>query len=151
MEINIDIMNKTDVDLELNKIKEYIKTVLVNEYKAFDPKKVVYISITFLNNEDIKQINKKHRNKNSETDVISFAYHESEMSGAVDTLGDILVSLERVKSQSKEYGHSFDRELFYVLTHGVLHLLGYDHIKKEDKKIMRKKEEEILSRHNYKR
>ena len=67
------------------------------------------------------------------------------------TLGDIVISLERVEEQASDYNHNFKREFYYVLTHGILHLLGYDHIDEDEKKIMRKKEEEILEKHGYSR
>ena len=66
-------------------------------------------------------------------------------------LGDIVISIERVKEQSSEYEHSNEREFYYVLCHGMLHLLGYDHIEEEDKVVMRRREEEILSKFNYNR
>ena len=66
-------------------------------------------------------------------------------------MGDIIISIEKVKEQAKEYGHSEEREFYYVFCHGILHLLGYDHIEKEDKKIMREREEKILKNFNYKR
>lgn len=96
-------------------------------------------------NKSIQVINRDYRGKDSPTDVISFAYHETEDFdiGPYDVLGDIIISLERVEEQRIEYNHSFEREFFYVLTHGVLHILGYDHIDEEDKKIMRCREEEI--------
>ena len=62
-----------------------------------------------------------------------------------EALGDIVISISRVEEQAKEYGHSFERELSYMIVHGFYHIMGYDHIKEEDKKIMRPKEEEILS------
>ena len=62
-----------------------------------------------------------------------------------DVLGDIIISIDRVKQQAEEYGHSFERELSYMLVHGFYHLMGYDHIEEEDKKIMRPKEEKILN------
>ena len=66
-------------------------------------------------------------------------------------MGDIIISIDRVKEQAEDYGHSVEREFYYVLCHGMLHLLGYDHIDEEDKKIMRKREEEILNVFNYTR
>ena len=84
-----------------------------------------------------------------ETDVISFAYNETENIGIQNILGDIVISLEKVKTQAKEYEHSEEREFYYVLCHGMLHLLGYDHIEEDERKIMRKKEEEILEKFNY--
>jgi len=87
--------------------------------------------------------------KDAPTDVISFAYNETENIGAVNMLGDIVISIDRVREQSNEYGHSDEREFYYVLCHGMLHLLGYDHIEEEDKAVMRRREEEILSKFNY--
>ena len=87
------------------------------------------------------------------TDVLSFPmYERDEIAGLKnDTddeiekiLGDIIVSIEKVREQAKEYGHSFERELAYLVTHGMLHLLGYDHMIEEEKAVMRKREEEIL-------
>ena len=65
-----------------------------------------------------------------------------------DVLGDIIISIPRVEEQAKDYGHSFERELAYMVVHGFYHLMGYDHIKEEDKKIMRPKEEYILNKLN---
>ena len=85
------------------------------------------------------------------TDVLSFPmFDRSEIPDlkkedkTEDILGDIIVSIEKVKEQAEEYGHSFERELAYLVTHGMLHLLGYDHIIDEEKAVMRKREEEIL-------
>lgn len=132
------------------KIEKYIKDVLEGE---FDSEKPVYLSVYLTGNEDIQRINRDYRGKDQPTDVISFAYHETDEFdvGPYDTLGDIIVSLERVKEQAADYGHSFEREFYYVLTHGILHLLGYDHIEEEEKKEMREKEEEILNRFGYTR
>ena len=88
------------------------------------------------------------------TDVLSFpmferdeiAYLKEESDGERDILGDIIVSIEKVREQAEEYGHSFERELAYLVTHGMLHLLGYDHMIEEEKEQMRKKVEEILGK-----
>ena len=105
------------------------------------------------NPENIKEINKKYRNIDKETDVLSFPMFEKEELDEIiknkkfkneDILGDIIISVEKVQEQAKEYGHSFERELSYMIVHGFYHLMGYDHIKEEDKKIMRPKEEKIL-------
>ena len=131
-------------------IREYVQKVLEKEYESEAP---VYMSLLFTGNDEIQVINREYRDKDQPTDVISFAYHETEDFdiGPYDTLGDIVISLERVVEQAKEYNHSDKRELFYVLTHGILHLLGYDHIEEEDKKEMRAKEEEILGSFGYTR
>lgn len=130
--------------------KEYIEKVLTKEYESESP---VYLSILLTGNDEIQVINREYRDKDQPTDVISFAYHETGDFdiGPYDTLGDIVISLERVFEQAKEYNHSPKREFFYVLTHGLLHLLGYDHIEEEDKVVMRAKEEEILKSFGYTR
>lgn len=139
-----------DSDIDLQTIEDYVNVVLEDEYEADKP---VYMSLLLTNNENIREVNRDYRGKDSATDVISFAYHDSdEVSfGPYDTLGDIIISLERVEDQAKDYGHSFKREFYYVLTHGILHLLGYDHIEDEDKVVMRAKEEEILNNHGHTR
>lgn len=131
-------------------MKKYIKEALESEFESDRP---VYLSLLFTGNEEIQVINKQYRGKDQPTDVISFAYHETEDFdiGPYDTLGDIVISMERVEEQAAEYNHSLKRELYYVLTHGLLHLLGYDHIEEDDKKEMRAREEEILGQFGYTR
>ena len=142
-------IDKIEEFLDEKKIENFIKFILENEYKEEYGKNDYYLSLLIADNKIIKQINKEYRNKDTETDVISFAYNETENIGGLNVLGDIIISLEKVKNQSKEYGHSEEREFYYVLCHGMLHLLGYDHIEEEDKKIMRKREQEILDKFNY--
>jgi probable rRNA maturation factor len=135
--------------IDLETVEDYIKTVVEDEYEC---EKDIFMSLLLTGNEHIQVINRDYRNKDQPTDVISFAYLDSEddfMLGPFLTLGDIVISLERVEEQAKDYGHNFKREFYYVLTHGILHLLGYDHIEEADKKIMRKKEEEILEKHGH--
>ena len=103
----------------------------------------------------IRRTNKTYRNIDKETDVLSFPMFEKEelqekiKNGqpfpVKEALGDVMISIERVKEQAQEYGHSFQRELAYMLVHGFYHLMGYDHIEEEDKKQMRNKEEVILN------
>lgn len=153
-EIIVDISENTDyfidkIDFEF--LENYIKKVLEEYYKP-EHKKDIYISLLLTDNEEIRDINREYREKDAPTDVISFAYHEGEdIEDIYDTLGDIIISMEKVKEQADEYGHSFEREFYYVLTHGILHLLGYDHIDEEDKNEMREKEEEILGKYNFRR
>ena len=149
LEMSLEIEGFDDLVNE-EEIREYVQKVLEKEYESEAP---VYMSLLFTGNDEIQVINREYRDKDQPTDVISFAYHETEDFdiGPYDTLGDIVISLERVVEQAKEYNHSDKRELFYVLTHGILHLLGYDHIEEEDKKEMRAKEEEILGSFGYTR
>lgn len=149
LEISLEIEGFDDLVNE-EEIRGYVEKVLEKEY---DSKAPVYVSLLFTGNDEIQVINREYRDKDQPTDVISFAYHETEDFdiGPYDILGDIVISLERVVEQAKEYNHSPKRELFYVLTHGILHLLGYDHIEEEERKEMRAKEEEILGSFGYTR
>ena len=112
------------------------------------------ITITFTTPEEIRKINKKYRKIDRATDVLSFPmFEKDELDEKIknkdflyeDVLGDIIISIDKVREQAAEYGHSFERELSYMLVHGFYHLMGYDHIEEEDKKIMRPKEEKILN------
>lgn len=112
------------------------------------------MTITFTTPEEIRKINKKYRKIDKATDVLSFPMFEKDeldekiKSGDFpyeDVLGDVIISIDKVREQAEEYGHSFERELSYMLVHGFYHLMGYDHIEEEDKKIMRPKEEKILN------
>ncbi len=108
------------------------------------------LNITLVDSEKIREINKLYRNKDSVTDVISFAFEEVNDIQYTDVrfLGEIYICYERCVSQAEEYGHSVRRELCYLAIHGLLHLLGYDHMEEDEKKIMRAKEEEILSEYD---
>lgn len=112
------------------------------------------MTITFTTPEEIRKINKKYRKIDKATDVLSFPmFEKDELDEKIkngdfpyeDVLGDVIISIEKVREQAEEYGHSFERELSYMLVHGFYHLMGYDHIEEEDKKIMRPKEEKILN------
>ena len=149
LEMSLEIEGFDDLVNE-EEIREYVQKVLEKEYESEAP---VYMSLLFTGNDEIQVINRDYRGKDQPTDVISFAYHETEDFdiGPYDTLGDIVISMERVEEQAAEYNHSVKRELYYVLTHGLLHLLGYDHIEEEDRKEMRIREEEILGQFGYTR
>lgn len=122
------------------------------------------VSLIFVDNENIREINEEMRGIDAATDVLSFPMLNYENKkvfkdcylnykfSPIDldegnlVLGDIVLSLERAKEQSVEFNHSFEREVCYLIIHSILHLLGYDHMEEEDKIIMRKREEEILSK-----
>ena len=132
----------------INKVlEECFKTEKIDDYK-------LYISVTLTNPEYIRKLNKEYRNIDKETDVLSFPMFEKyEIKGLnslefEETLGDIVVSIERVEEQAKEYGHSFERELAYMIVHGFYHLMGEDHMNDEEKAIMRVKEENVLGKLN---
>ena len=110
-------------------------------------------SIIFVTNEEIHKINKEYRNVDRETDVISFAFEDNEKKSynGIRVLGDIYISIPKMQSQALEYGHSEKRELSFLCVHGLLHLLGYDHMIKEDEEKMFNLQEMILNDKNIKR
>ncbi|MCF2612928.1 MULTISPECIES: rRNA maturation RNase YbeY [Fusobacterium] len=153
MKINLDLgmdIEGFENEIVYEDIEKYIIDVLTKEYES---DREVYVSVLLTGNEEIQRVNRDFRGKDMPTDVISFAYHDNDEAdnGLYDSLGDIIISLERVEEQRKDYGHSFKREFYYVLTHGLLHLMGYDHMEEEEKKVMRAKEEEILKEYGYTR
>lgn len=108
------------------------------------------VSVTLVDNEAIREINREHRNIDSATDVLSFPLGDDDSfdtdpdTGAI-LLGDIVISLERAAEQAREYGHSFRREVAFLITHSLFHLLGYDHVdSEEDEKLMFGKQEKVL-------
>ena len=110
-------------------------------------------NIIFVDNNYIHELNKNYRNVDRPTDVISFALEDGGMVNASEyrMLGDIYISIDKAKEQAIEYGHSFLRELSFLSVHGLLHLLGYDHMTKEDEKVMFGLQEEILNGYGIKR
>ena len=141
---------------EKEEYKEVIEKVLsqcFKEEKLEDSK--LCVTVTLTTPKTIQEINKQYRNIDRATDVLSFPmFEKDELDKKIqendfeneDILGDIVVSVDKVKEQAIEYGHSFERELSYMIVHGFYHLMGYDHIEEDDKKIMRKKEETILEK-----
>jgi len=142
---------------EKEEYTEYVNKIIeacFKEENLIDKK--LYINIILTNPENIRKLNKEYRNIDKETDVLSFPMFEREELKTLklehlEVLGDIVVSIDRVRKQAEEYNHSFEREFAYMLVHGFYHLLGYDHIDEEDKKEMRTKEENILDKLNIKR
>lgn len=108
----------------------------------------VGFNIIIVDNEYIHKINKEYRNIDRETDVITFALEDEDsviLPEDMRILGDIYISIDKVKSQAKEYGHSERRELLFLAIHGFYHLLGYDHMNEEEEKEMFSKQEKVLS------
>ena len=111
------------------------------------------ISVSIINNEEIHKINKEYRGIDRETDVISFAFLDNDENekknlkkkDALVDLGEIYISLDKAKEQAIEYQHSLERELDFLFLHGLLHLLGYDHMEKEDEIVMFNLQDEILN------
>ena len=140
---------------ENQEYEETIKKVIEKCYKEENLlESKLIITITLTNNENIKIINKEYRNIDRATDVLSFPmFEKEELDKKIrnkdflheDILGDIIISVEKVREQAEEYGHSFERELSYMVVHGFYHLMGYDHMEDEEKVAMRKKEDKILN------
>ena len=137
--------------------EEYEQIIQKVLQKCYEEEKLketnLYVSITLTNPETIRTMNQQFRKIDEETDVLSFPMFEKEEIDQLkkslehpvqDVLGDMIISIPRVEEQAKEYGHSFERELAYMVVHSFYHLMGYDHICEEDKQKMRPKEEKIL-------
>ena len=143
----LDIQEKKEYEEIIEKVvKECFETEELTDSK-------MYINIILTTSKNIREYNKKYRNIDKETDVLSFPMFEKEELDKktknkdfknLDILGDMIISIPKVEEQAKEYGHSFERELAYMVVHSFYHLMGYDHIKDEDKYIMREKEEFLL-------
>ncbi len=139
-------------NLEYEKIiNKVVESCFQNE--GLDKLKL-YISITLTTPDIIKEYNKIYRNIDKPTDVLSFPmFQKEEIESFIkngydveDVLGDLVISISKVKEQAIEYGHSFERELSYMVVHGFYHLMGYDHMIDEEKKVMRAKEDQILNK-----
>lgn len=144
--MNIGVFNETDINLdkELDELKVFLDNVSKDEKL-----KKGEFNIIIVDNKKIREINKEYRNNDTETDVISFALEDDKSFKLEDyrVLGDIYISIDKVYEQAKSYNHSEKRELSFLALHGLLHLLGYDHIKKEDEEVMFKKQEEVLNKY----
>ncbi|MFH0347198.1 rRNA maturation RNase YbeY [Bacillus vallismortis] len=156
MSLLIDIVDETgSVSEEMLKEVEHLLQFAAEREGVQDQAEV---SVTIVTNEDIQQINKEYRGKDAPTDVISFALEE-EGEGEVEilgtemppVLGDIIISADRTREQAEEYNHSFKRELGFLAVHGFLHLLGYDHMTKEEEEEMFTKQKDLLDAYGLKR
>jgi len=146
---NYEIINQTnEIIPELENIKELLDFAL--NYQNINNS---LFNVIIVDKEKIQELNRDYRNKDSVTDVISFALEDDNTFITTDfrVLGDIYICIEKAHLQAIEYGHSFLRELSFLTIHGLLHLLGYDHMKKEDEEIMFKLQERILSEYGVKK
>jgi probable rRNA maturation factor len=156
MSLELDIFDETGTltEEEMSQIEKILN--FVSDRQNIEPQSE--LSITFVNNERIQEINREYRQKDKPTDVISFAMEELG-EGEVEILGinqprilgDIIISVPKTKEQAEEYGHSFIRELGFLAVHGLLHLLGYDHETEEDEKLMFSLQRELLDEYGLKR
>lgn len=143
--------------LDIEENKNYTELIEKVVHECFKEEGLLdtslYMSIILTNPDHIQELNNTYRKINKATDVLSFPMFEKEElenfnSDIEEPLGDIVISIEQVDIQAKEYGHSFERELSYMVVHGFYHLMGYDHIELGDRVIMREKEENVLQKLN---
>ena len=134
-----------EVELEIIDIKKIIKKIAKKINKVEKIKGKHTISFILVDSDKIWKINKEYRKIDSPTDVISFAAIDDSIDGSIpEEMGDIFICKERVLSQAEEYGHSVLREFAFLCTHGIYHLLGYDHQNAEEERVMFEKQEKIL-------
>ena len=145
--------------LDIEQDEKYVKIIsnVLDEcfkVEGLENSKLI-VSVTLTTPENIKELNYKYRNIDKATDVLSFPMFEKDEIDSIiinkefeniDVLGDMVISIPQVEIQAREYGHSFERELSYMVVHSFYHLMGYDHIKEEDKMKMRPKEEFVLEK-----
>ena len=147
--MKIGLFNETNENVD-EYFKE-IKKVLKKGLEMLDIKKCEF-NIIVVDNNYIHELNKTYRGIDRETDVISFALEDDKTFNLEDrVLGDIYISIDKVYSQASEYGHSILREFAFLSVHGMLHLLGYDHMKEDDEKMMFGLQEKILDESGIKR
>lgn len=144
LELFIDNRQTIDIDQEIiDQVKEAIIETLKFEEEDLNKE----ISLSFVDNDEIHQLNKEFRGVDRETDVLSFPLADEFGLGiGEEILGDIVISVEKAKEQAEEYGHSMKREVVYLTVHSCLHLLGYDHMDEDEKTDMRTREKEIMRR-----
>ena len=132
----------------LQKMTEAAEYAVESENMHNLDKKRCEISVTFVDLDEIHELNKQYRGVDKPTDVLSFPQFydlEEEIPEVCEIcLGDVVICEQKAREQAEEFGHSFERELVYLFTHSVLHLLGYDHMEDDEKKAMREREEEIM-------
>lgn len=151
LELDLEIDNRSGVELDMSvyeKVEEYILITLQQENVLVPCE----ISFSLVIPEEIQELNAEYRNIDKATDVLSFPmleFPEDEDMLTYETgipvmLGDIVISTKRAAEQAEEYGHSLEREICYLSVHSVLHLLGYDHMEEDEKRVMRAREKAIM-------
>ncbi len=154
--MRIQIANNQNKITVNEDIEEVINLVLSEAAREFSLPEQVEVSVSLVDNEEIRILNRDYRGLDRATDVLSFALDENDRAGDIPfvngsglhLLGDIVISLEKAREQAAEYGHSLERELGFLTVHGFLHLMGYDHQEPEETAEMRAMEEKILSAAN---
>lgn len=124
-------------------IEKLLEAVIDEALKVEGLTKNYEVSISFVNNSEIRELNREYRGVDKETDVLSFPM-EDEFEISTPLLGDIIISMEKAEEQSIEYGHTLEREVAYLTAHSMFHLMGYDHMTEDEKEIMRGKEKQVM-------
>jgi probable rRNA maturation factor len=134
MKLKIYFENNQEKEAVTYKLKMLIREAIETTLDFEDYRNICEVSVTFTDNEGIRELNKKFRNIDKPTDVLSFPLFDFEgeseeppIDEMINNLGDIVISLERAREQAEEFGHSFERETAFLCVHSMLHLLGYDH------------------------
>ena len=158
--IKIDFYEEVEEEVVNPSLRAYIKRAFNEAVKIFIPENTAQVSVSFVDEESIRQYNNDNRGIDSVTDVLSFPLvdftngvinEDALTDGEFDDdgylmLGDVVICLEVAKRQAVEYGHSNEREIVYLFTHSIMHLMGFDHMNDEDKALMRMAEEKIMNR-----
>lgn len=145
--MNIDFVFDNEVDNFENNYEQDFTAIIEQALKTLEIEDDVEVSCVLVDDERIHEINREYRHIDRSTDVISFAMEDNDqfyVEGMPRTLGDIFISVDHAKKQAEEYGHSLRREMCFLFTHGILHLLGYDHMTDEQEKEMFGLQDEIL-------
>ena len=145
--MNIDFVFDNEVENFENNYEQDFTAIIEQASKTLGIEDDVEVSCVLVDDERIHEINREYRHIDRSTDVISFAMEDNDqfyVEGMPRTLGDIFISVDHAKKQAEEYGHSLRREMCFFFTHGILHLLGYDHMTDEQEKEMFGLQDQIL-------
>lgn len=152
--MNIDFVFDNEVENFENNYEQDFTAIIEQALKTLGIEDDVEVSCVLVDDERIHKINREYRHIDRSTDVISFAMEDNDqfyVEGMPRTLGDIFISVDHAKKQAEEYGHSLRREMCFLFTHGILHLLGYDHMTDEQEKEMFGLQDQILGALNIER
>lgn len=145
--MNLLMTNDTGEDLELDLIRERAERTIEKVLELENFTQNAEVSLSIVDEDSIHRLNKDYRNVDRPTDVLSFPMDEEGFDNEGNPLfllGDIVICLDVARKQAEDFGHSLEREMMYLICHSTLHLLGYDHIEEDDKKLMRSKEKEVM-------
>ncbi|WP_311376723.1 rRNA maturation RNase YbeY [Anaerococcus lactolyticus] len=145
--MNLLLANDTKNDLDLDLIRERAEKTIEEVLRVENFTENAEVSLSIVDMETIHRLNKEYRDVDRPTDVLSFPMDEEgydNEGNPIFLLGDIVICLDVAENQAKDFGHSLEREMMYLICHSTLHLLGYDHIEEDDKLEMRSREKEVM-------